>query len=69
MSKYKVEILDNNTVEVFDLENPNENGAPFLRQDIHPDGREWIDKAEAQTWTDEFIAELEKPAVKPQPAE
>lgn len=57
---YKIDVLDNNTVEVFDLDNPTETGAPFLRQDIHPDGRAWVDKAEAQIWVDNLIAEWKK---------
>lgn len=60
--KYTVTILENNTIEVFDNENPNENGAPFLRQDVHPDGRAWEDRAEAQAWIDNLIAEWSKPA-------
>ena len=59
--RYTVTILDNNTIEVFDNENPNENGAPFLRQDIHPDGRAWEDRTEAQTWIDDLIIEWDKP--------
>ena len=59
--RYAVTILENNTIEVFDNENPNENGAPFLRQDVHPDGHSWVDSAEAQAWADEFIAQLTAP--------
>lgn len=57
---YKIDILDNNIVEVFDLDNPTESGAPFLRQDLHPDGRAWIDKEEAQNWINDVIVEWEK---------
>ena len=59
--KYHVEILDNNTVEVFDLENPNADGSPFLRQDVHPDGRDWNDRAEAQAWIDALIQVWSQP--------
>jgi len=55
--KIEVKIDDSNVIEVFDLDNPTETGAPFMRQDIHPDGRNWIDKNEAQTWIDNFLTE------------
>ena len=61
---YKIDILDNNTIEVFDLDNPTETGAPFLRQDVHPDGRAWESKEEAQTWIDNLFIEWSKPAEK-----
>ena len=60
--RYAITILDNNTIEVFNNENPNENGAPFLRQDVHPDGRAWESRAEAQAWIDDLIVEWFKPA-------
>jgi hypothetical protein len=59
--RYTVTILDDNTIEVFDNENPNENGAPFLRQDVHPDGRAWENRAEAQAWIDNLITEWSNP--------
>ena len=65
MKNYKVEVLDNNTVEVFNLDNLNENNAPFLRQDVHPDGRAWADKAEAQAWIDNLLIEWAKPVEEP----
>lgn len=63
MSKFKIDILDNNTIEIFDTENPTETGAPFIRQDVHPDGRAWFDSEEAQAWADEFIAQMTAPIV------
>jgi hypothetical protein len=65
LKNYKVEVLDNNTVEVFDLDNPNENNAPFLRQDVHPDGRAWENKEEAQTWIDKLLVDWERPIEEP----
>ena len=62
---YKVEIKDNNTIEVFDLDNPNEKNAPFLRQDIHPDGRAWESRAEAQAWIDNMFVEWNKSTEEP----
>lgn len=61
--RYRYEIDEHNIVRVWDDENPNENGAPFLLQDVHPDGRPWFDRAEAQAWIDAFIEELITPAV------
>lgn len=37
-------------IEVFDDENPNETGAPFLRQPTWPDGSKWATKDEAEGW-------------------
>ena len=65
IGRYKYEIDSINTARIWDLENPNENDAPFFLQDIHPDGRAWNDKAEVQAWVDAFIAELTKPAEAP----
>jgi hypothetical protein len=61
--RYRYEIDETNSVRVWDEENPNENGAPFLLQDVHPDGRAWANRAEAQEWVEAFIAELIAPAI------
>ncbi len=63
--RYRYEIDGHNTVRVWDDENPNENGAPFQLQDVHPDGRPWADRAEAQAWVDAFITDLLAPATEP----
>jgi len=60
--RYRYEIDDTNAVRVWDDENPTETGAPFQLQDVHPDGRPWVDRAEAQTWVDAFIAFILTPA-------
>ena len=59
--RYRYEIDGQNVVRVWDDENPNEKGAPFFLQDVHPDGRPWVDRAEAQAWLDAFIARLLAP--------
>jgi len=52
---YKID--KTNTIRVFDdATNPN---VPFLLQDVHPEGREWADKAEAIAWAEQFIADRE----------
>ena len=56
--RYRYEIDEINVVRVWDAENPNENGAPFLLQDIHPDGRPWTSRDEALNWVDAFLAEM-----------
>lgn len=48
---HKYEILENNTIEVFDNVNPE----PFLRQPSWPDGTEWANKAEAEAWVKQYI--------------
>lgn len=59
--RYRYEIDDANAVRVWDDENPNENEAPFFYQPDYPDGRPWVDRAEAQAWVDAFIASLLAP--------
>jgi hypothetical protein len=61
--RYEIVVKDNNTVEVFDTENPNENNAPFLRQDKHPDGHSWFNQEEARAWVENFVASLSAPFV------
>jgi|APGre2960657404_1045060.scaffolds.fasta_scaffold129146_2 hypothetical protein len=63
--RYSYEINEKVEVRIWDDENPNENGAPFQLQDVHPDGRPWADRAEAQAWVDAFIADLLAPAPEP----
>ena len=65
--RYRYEIDDQNAIRVWDDENPNENGAPFLFQDVHPNGRPWANREEAQAWADAFIAELLAPAPEESP--
>jgi hypothetical protein len=69
MSKFKIDILDNNTIEIFDIENPTKTGAPFIRQDVHPDGRAWTDSEEAIAWADAFIIQFTTPPVEETPNE
>ncbi len=61
--RYRYEIDDQHTIRVWDDERPNENGAPFLLQDVHPEGRAWVDHAEAQAWVEAFVEELLTPAI------
>ena len=59
--RYKYEIDEANAIRVWDNEIINELDAPFLFQPVHPDGRDWSDKAEADSWILAFIEELLKP--------
>jgi len=60
---YRYEIDSQNTVRIWDDANPTVTGAPFFLQDVHPDGRAWADREEAQAWVDEFIIELTTPPI------
>ena len=60
---YRYEIDSQNVVRVWDDANPTVTGAPFFLQDVHPDGRAWADREEAQAWVDAFIIELNTPPV------
>ena len=66
MSRYTVQISNEGVVEIWDNENPNENNAPFFRQDTHPDGRPWANKAEAEAWV---AANHDTPVVEETPTE
>lgn len=61
MINYSYTILDDNTVELRETGAPLENDAPLLRQDIHPDGRPWESREEAEQWVLEFIAKAWMP--------
>jgi hypothetical protein len=54
--RYRYEIDEHNAIRVWDDENPNENGAPFLYQPVHPDGSEWDSREEAEDWVEAYIA-------------
>lgn len=48
---HRIEILDNNTVEIF----AEGSDVPFLRQPTWPDQSPWADAAEARGWAEMFI--------------
>lgn len=56
--RYVYGISDDNHILIWDTVNPNEGDIPFFSQPIHPDGRPWINLAEAEKWVESFIAEL-----------
>jgi hypothetical protein len=62
MSEYKIEIDEANVIRVWDEASPTETGAPFLLQDVHPDGHAWADRAEAEAWITGLLASWEAPA-------
>lgn len=59
MDRYQIDVDQANTVRIWDNENPNEFGAPFILQPDHPDGRPWQDQTEAEAWAQRLISELE----------
>ncbi len=52
-----------NTLEIWNDDMPNENDAPFLRQPIHPEGRDWKDASEVEEWAVSYIDMLLNPPV------
>jgi hypothetical protein len=61
MTKFIAKIDELNTVRIwaeYDLEN-DLNSSPLIIQDVHPDGRPWENKDEAQIWADDYIVKLE----------
>jgi hypothetical protein len=63
MARYEYIIDENNTVSIFDTENPNEGGAPNVRQSHNPTAPdvEWT-REEATAWAEQTIADYELPA-------
>jgi len=56
--RYRYEIDENNAVRIWDDENPNETGAPFMYQPDTPDATPWGSREEAEAWAIDFIAGL-----------
>jgi len=54
-------------LEFFDDENPNENGAPFFRQDVKPDGSEWSSVAEVTAYAEACMDDWRNPPPPPAP--
>jgi hypothetical protein len=52
---YRIEILENNTVELF----INTQEAPFIRQPSWPNQTPWTDATEARSWAEMYIESLE----------
>ena len=61
MKRYRFKIDTENTIRIWDNENPNENDAPFLLQPDWPDVTPCSDAAEAKNWAEVFIASLVNP--------
>jgi len=58
ISHYEYEIDENNTVRIWDLDNPYENNAPFFYQPEHPDGVAWESRDAAEQWVTNFLDKL-----------
>ena len=52
---HRIEILDNNTVEIF----AEGSDVPFLRQPNWPNQAPWADAAEAISWAEMFVEAIE----------
>ena len=61
MTRYRFEIDTDNAIRIWDSENPNDNGAPFMFQPDFPDTTPWTDAAQATDWAEVFIASLVDP--------
>lgn len=62
ISHYEYKIDENNAIRIWNLDNPNENNAPFFYQPVHPDGVAWESKDAAEQWAKDFLDKLLKPA-------
>jgi hypothetical protein len=61
MSRYRFKVDTHNTIRIWDDENPNDSGAPFMLQPDWPDVTPWASKAVATDWAEVFIASLVDP--------
>lgn len=59
--RYIYEINDNLELRVWDTENPNENGAPFLFQPDWPNGTTWESREQVEAWANIYVEELSNP--------
>lgn len=62
IGRYRYEINGANAISVWDLEQPNPEGLPFMFQPDYPDGRPWENREAAEAWivnviTTEWLAE------------
>lgn len=56
-------------LEFFDDENPNEFNAPFMRQDVKPDGTEWSSVSEVHEFAKRAMQEMREAVAAAAPAE
>lgn len=63
MSNFRYEVDEANVIRIWNDDNPNENGAPFIYQPTQPSGTPWSNKEEAEVWAQQFIDSLENPVV------
>jgi hypothetical protein len=61
MTRYEFEVDNQKTIRIWDTQNPNESGAPFMLQPEWPSGQPWDSKDQAESWVQVFIEELENP--------
>lgn len=55
---YRYEVDENNAVKIFDIDNPNENGAPFLFQPDYPNYDPFKNREDAIKWAEDKMAEM-----------
>jgi hypothetical protein len=64
LSSYTYQISDDNVIEIW-FPSQELTEIPVIRQDLHPEGRQWADKSEAEAWVLQFIANQEKQIEEP----
>ena len=52
---YTVDSIDPFAISVWNIDNPNPDGTPFLYQPQQPDGTPWPDQATAQAFADQWV--------------
>lgn len=62
---YRIEILENNTVEIF----AEGQEVPGIRQPNWPNGQEWASADEARGWAEMYVESIEVPEAPYAPSE
>lgn len=63
---FDIVIDDDLTVNIFNRVLPAPGNVPFIVQPQHPDGHAWVDRDEAHTWANAFVADYCTPLPAPE---
>ena len=53
--RYRYDVYETVAIRVWD----NELNVSSVFQPVHPDGRSWVDKAEAESWLADYLKSLD----------
>jgi hypothetical protein len=58
--RYRYEVDENNTLRIWDLEQPNHDGSPIILQPDFPDATPWT-REQAEEWAEDWIEMMTNP--------